>query len=112
MSATRRLRRSAPLAAVACAMLAANAAAADPLAQESYYSSYGEHGLPPTGEAQEQYYSSYGEPEPLGAAPSSDDGPWLPIVLSLGGALVVVAVSTTQARRVRIRRRRAAGIAA
>ena len=112
MSAARRLRRSAPLAAVACAMFAANAAAADPLAQESYYSSYGKPALPPTEEAQEQYYSSYGEPEPLGAAPSSDDGPWLPIVLSVGGTLIVVAVSTTQARRVRIRRRRAAGLAA
>jgi hypothetical protein len=92
-------------------MLAADAAAADPLAQESYYSSYGKHALPSTAEAQEQYYSSYGRPEPLAAAPSSDDDPWLPILLSVGGAMVVVAVSTTQARRVRVRRR-AAGIPA
>jgi hypothetical protein len=111
MSVTSRLRRSLPLGAVACAMLAADAAAADPLAQESYYSSYGKHGLPSTAEAQEQYYSSYGPPEPLGAASSSDDGPWLPILLSVGGAMVVVAVSTTQARRIRVRRR-ATGIPA
>jgi hypothetical protein len=109
VSVTRRLRRSAPLGVVAFAMLAANAAAADPLAQESYYSSYGKHGLPSTAEAQEQYYSSYGDPEPLDAASSSGDGPLLPILLSVGGAMVVVAVSTTQARRVRIRRRRTAG---
>jgi hypothetical protein len=60
--------------------------------------------------AQGRYYSSYGEPEPLTLPQSpapSDDTPWLPIALSITGALVIAAASTTQLRRLRLRRRRA-----
>jgi hypothetical protein len=60
--------------------------------------------------AQERYYSSYGEPAPLTVAQSpepSDDTPWLPIALSVAIALATVAVSATLARRLHIRRRAA-----
>jgi hypothetical protein len=60
--------------------------------------------------AQERYFSSYGEPEPLTQPQSpapSDDTPWLPIALAITGALVIVAASATQLRRLRLRRRRA-----
>ena len=60
--------------------------------------------------AQERYYMSYGEPEPLTrpqAPVPSDDTPWLPIALSITAALVIVATSATQLRRLRLRRRRA-----
>ena len=60
--------------------------------------------------AQERYYSSYGEPEPLTGARSpqpSDDTPWLPIALSVTVGLAIVAASATLARRLRIRRRAA-----
>jgi hypothetical protein len=112
VSITHRLRRPARLCAIACALLVpattgTAAAAADPLAQERYYQSY----QPPDVSAQEQYYSSYGEPEPLIPSPS-DDTPWLLIAVSITGALTAVAVSVTQLRRVRIRRRRAARIPA
>ncbi len=46
--------------------------------------------------AQERYYSSYGEPEPLTVAQSpapSDDTPWLPIALSVAAALAIVAAA-------------------
>ena len=70
------------------------------LAQERYYSSYGDASDAndssaaldanqtqiQSARAQERYYSSYGEPEPLVApqppAPS-DDTPWLPIALAI-----------------------------
>jgi hypothetical protein len=121
MSITQRLRRSAQLCAVACALLVpattgAAAAAANPtvkeraVAQERYLSSY-ETPSASAALAQERYLSSYGKPEqltpPQTPAPSNDT-PWLPIALSLAGALAIVAVSATQLRRVRIRRRRAA----
>jgi hypothetical protein len=84
-------------------------AAADPHAHERYYSYYG---TPDTSAAlaQERYLSSYGEPESLTPPESpvpSDDTPWLSIALSITGALVIVAASATQLRRLRIRRRRA-----
>jgi hypothetical protein len=121
MSITCRLRRPAQLCAIACALLVpattgAAAAAADPtvkeraFAQERYHSSYETPGTSPA-LAQERYLSSYGKPEqltpPQGPAPPND-APWLPIALSLAGALAIVTVSVTQLRRVRIRRRRAA----
>ena len=60
--------------------------------------------------AQERYYSSYGESEPLTVAQApepSDETPWLPIALSVALALAVVAASATLTRRLRIRRRAA-----
>jgi nucleotide-binding universal stress UspA family protein len=84
------------------------------LAQERYYSSYGPAADPATAAAlaQERYYSSYGQPEPL-TLPSSpgapSDTPWTPIAVSLGAALIVVAASAFGVRRLRARRRVAAG---
>jgi hypothetical protein len=61
--------------------------------------------------AQERYYSSYGEPEPLTlpqtGAPS-DDTPWLPIALSIAIAAALVAGGATQVHRLRDRARVAA----
>ena len=115
MSITHHLRHSAAVCALVCAALAPAMAGVahatpDPLAQERYYSSYG---TPDSSAAlaQERYLSSYGEPEPLSLPQSpapSDDTPWLPIALSITGALVIVAASATQLRRLRLRRRRAA----
>jgi hypothetical protein len=144
-----RTHRHTIICAIACALLAAaltgvapasaneRTQAAGALAQERYYSSYGEpetsdagtsaaqaqgryyssYGEPETSDAgtsaaqaQERYYSSYGEPEPLTVAQSpepSDDTPWLPIALSVAAALAVVAASATLVRRLRIRRRAA-----
>jgi hypothetical protein len=84
------------------------------LAQERYYSSYGEpeaiDAATSAAAAQERYYSSYDEPESVTVAQSpepSDDTPWLPIALSIAAALAIVAVGATLARRLRIRRRAA-----
>ena len=84
------------------------------LAQERYYSSYGEpetiDAATSAAKAQERYYSSYGTPEPLTVAQSpepSDDTPWLPIAISVAFALTVVAASATLTRRLRVRRRAA-----
>ena len=119
MSITRHLRRPAGLGAIACALLVslpsgAAVAVADPLqaerSQERYYSSYGRPDRPDAALAQERYLSSYAEPKPLTPPQSpaaSDATPWLPISLSIAGALAIVAASATQARRVRIRRRAA-----
>jgi len=123
---TTRTHRRTLICAIVCALLAsaftsvASAGASErtqgagALAQERYYSSYGEPGTIDAGtsaaEAQERYYSSYGAPEPLTVAQSpepSDDTPWLPIALSAAVALAIVAASTTLARRLRIRRRAA-----
>ena len=112
------------ICAIACALLAfaltgvapasanEHTQAAGALAQERYYSSYGESGTIDAGtaaaESQERYYSSYGEPEPLTVAQSpepSGNMPWLPISLSVAVALAIVAASATLARRLRIRRR-------
>jgi hypothetical protein len=114
------------ICAIVCALLAsaltgvAPAGANEPtqagraLAQERYYSSYGEPETIDAGtaaaDAQERYYSSYGQPQPLTAAQSpqpSDDTPWLPITLSVAATLAIVAASATQAHRLRIRRRAA-----
>jgi hypothetical protein len=110
------LRRPARLCAIACALLvpatsAAALAGPNPGAQERHYMSY-EKSDPSSGPVvEERYLSSYGEPEPLTAPQSptaSDETPWLPIALSIAGALTIVAVSATQLRRSRVRRRRAA----
>jgi len=88
--------------------------AAGALAQERYYSSYGEpepiDAARSAAEAQERYYSSYGEPNSLTVAQApepSDDMPPLPIGLSVAAALAGVAASAILARRLRIRRRAA-----
>jgi len=123
---TSRTHRRTVLCAIVCALLAsaltgvapqgadAQTGAAGALAQERYYSSFGEHGMTDAAasaaEAQERYYSSYGEPEPLTVAQApepSDDGQWLPIALSVSVALAILAASATAARRLRIRRRAA-----
>ena len=93
------------ICAIVCALLASALTSVAPaganeqtraaLAQERYYSSYGEPGTSDAAtsaaEAQERYYSSYGEPEPLTVAQApepSDDSQWLPIVNK--GELAVV----------------------
>jgi hypothetical protein len=122
MFASRTHRRTI-ICAIVCALLAPGLTgvapaganertqAAQALAQERYYSSYGQPGTTDAGtsaaEAQERYYSSYGKPEPLTVAHSpepSDDTPWPAIALSAALALAVVAASATLARRLRIRR--------
>jgi hypothetical protein len=123
MFASRNHRRTI-VCAIVCALLAsavtglapagANERTQAALAQERYYSSYGE---PETIDArtaaalaQERYYSSYGEPKPLTVAQSpkqSDDTPWLVIALSAAVALAIVAAGATLARRLRIHRRAA-----
>jgi peptidoglycan/LPS O-acetylase OafA/YrhL len=111
---TRHLRRPAQLFAIACALVVpagAAYAAADPqLAQERYYMSFAPADEPQGSAAQERYYSSYGDPKPLTApqSPPSSETPWIAIALSIAGALAIVAVSATQLRRIRVRRRRAA----
>ena len=85
-------------------------------AQERYYSSYGEPRPIDAGTAaarpQERYYSSFGEPEPLTQSPSpSDYPPLLAIALSIAITLVIVTACATHLRRLRVRRRRAAGVA-
>ena len=119
---TSRTHRRTVICAIVCALLASaltgvaragvNEQTRAALAQERYYSSYGE---PATTDAatsaalaQERYYSSYGEPEPLTVAHApepSDDAQWLPIALSVSVALAILAASATTARRLRIRRR-------
>jgi hypothetical protein len=129
MCTARRINHLAVLCALACTLLvsATNAAAASrpneqppvspALAQERYYSSYGEpkpiHSGTSAALAQERHYSSYGEPQPMTqpqSPPPTDDTPWLPIVLSIAAALAIVAASATQLRRLRVRRRRGARV--
>jgi hypothetical protein len=65
--------------------------------------------------AQERYYSSYGDPEPLTvpqSPASSADTPWLPIAFAIAATLAITAASATRLRRLRTRRRRAARAAA
>jgi hypothetical protein len=98
--------------AIACALLlpamsAAATSAPDQRAPERYYMSF----QTPDRTVEERYYASYGVPAQLTPAPSqvpSNDTSWLPVALSIAGALALVAASATQLRRVRIRRRRAA----
>ncbi len=135
MSNATRLRRSAMLAALTCALLAATAtaiAAAQPNEDAHCRVQLGA-GLPfvpcyhapdpqrkstrtrsdesrrlAAALAQERYYSSYGEPEPLilprPSAPS-DKTPRLPIAVAIAVALAVVAAGATRLRRLRVRRR-------
>jgi hypothetical protein len=123
MFASRTHRRTI-IGAIVCALLASaltgvapaganeRTQAAAALAQERYYSSYGEpetiDARTSAAEAQERYYSSYGEPEPLTVAQApepSDHAQWLPIALSVAVTLAILAASATAARRLRIRRR-------
>jgi len=102
----RRINRPAIVCALACALLA-SATSGTAAARPNQYT-HASAAL-----AQERYYSSYGEPAPLTApqppAPS-DDTPWLLIGLSIAAALAIAAASATQLRRLRIRRRRAARV--
>jgi hypothetical protein len=120
MSTVLRLQRSVTLTALVCAVLmtlagVAFAASGSPTvsslkARELSYSSYGTADTS-RAFAHEQYLGTYGEPQPQSPAQSptaSDDTPWLPITLSISGALVIAAASATQLRRLRLRRRHAA----
>jgi hypothetical protein len=128
-----RLRRSAFLGALACALLGATAgagAAAQPnddaavaraLAQERYYdppdtqqkpSPTRPDVTPPLTAAQlralERHYSTYGEPEPIAApvAPAPATGTsWLTIALVAAVALAAASVAAIHRRRLRLRRR-------
>jgi hypothetical protein len=110
VSITHSFRRPAQVCAIACALLApatAASAAADPLAQERQYMSQPAAGPSQRPVAQEQYYSSYGDPEPLSAPPSpspANETPWLPIALSAVLALAAAGVGASRFRRVRLRR--------
>ena len=125
MSIAQRPQRTLALCGLVCAALMITAAGAataaprpspgpNPVAQERYYASFGTADT--SGAlAHEQYLGSYGETQPLSSpqAPAApDDSPWLPIALAIAGALVIVAASASQLRRLRIRRRRAAGFPA
>jgi hypothetical protein len=109
MSTTRHLRRRAALSALACALaLAALAASASagPRDRERYYSSYADP-APSSALAQEKQYASYGEPQPLTPPEAAADGDMrLILVLSIGGALVLVAAGLA-GRRWSTRRRHA-----
>jgi hypothetical protein len=89
------------------------------LAQERYYSSYGDAASATASDspalAQERYYSSYGDAEPLTLAQApavSDDTPWLEISLSVVAGLALLAAAAVEVRRVRIRRDRRPRVAA
>jgi hypothetical protein len=114
-------RRTTIVCAVACATLAilpgAAALAASghrtatsaALAQERYYSTY--RPADAAALAQEQYYSSYGrQAPPVLSQPPATGGrtPWLPIMLALAAALVTAAAM--RLHRLRVRRRRPAGM--
>jgi hypothetical protein len=91
---TTKLRRAAPLCALACT-LAVAALAAPALAgsrdQERYYSSYGDPAMS-SALAQEHYYGSYpGSDTRAAPQPASDGDALLIIALSIGGALVLAA---------------------
>jgi hypothetical protein len=123
---TSRIHRRTVICAIVCALLASALTSVAPaganersqtagaLAQERYYSSFGNPGTTDAAtaaaKAQERYYSSYGAPDPLTVAQApepSDDAQWLPIALSVSLALAILAASATAARRLRIRRRAA-----
>jgi hypothetical protein len=123
MSNTNRLRRSAILGALACALLGTtsglaeaqstdDAAVAGALAQERYYdppdTRSDESPQLTAAQAQERYYSSFGEPEPIAApvAPAPADGtPWLTIALTAAVALAAASIGAIHRRRLRLRRR-------
>jgi hypothetical protein len=104
MRATRQLRRSAALCALACtlafAALAASAVAA-PRDQERYYASYGDPRAAPGALAQEQYYASPTARRDPAKAPDAETGrdTRLILALSIGGALALVAVAGVAGRR-------------
>jgi len=117
MPATRWIRRTAIITAIACGSLTSamsGVAFAGPieraLAQEQYYMGGGSESPEPSAAiAQERYYSTYGEPEPLTISQSpapSDEFPWAPIA-ALGTAVVLAAAGATQLRRLHVRRRAA-----
>ena len=123
-----RLRRSATLGALACALVAATTsevAAARPnddallravRAQQCYYESCPELESIPIrpdnprmngAQAQEHYYSTYGEPEPITApvAQAPDNGtPRLTIALAAIVALAAASIAVISRRRLRLRR--------
>jgi hypothetical protein len=120
---TSRTHRRTVICAIVCALLASALTGVAPagaseragaLAQERYYSSFGQpdttDARTSAAKAQERYYSSYGASDPLTVAPSpepSDDAQWLPIALLVSVALAILAASATLARRLRVRRRTA-----
>jgi hypothetical protein len=67
--------------------------------------------------AQERYYSSYGEPEPItppASAPTADTGDGiapLPFMLGLVGALIVGLAAGSGLHQLHVRRRHATGLA-
>ena len=110
MSITHTTRRLALLVAMAAllavlALTSTARAAADPLAQERYYSSFG---TPATelAHAQEHAYMTYGEPAPLSVphadSPTSDTS-WLPLAMAV--VALTVALGAIQVGRVHVRRR-------
>ncbi len=123
-----RLRRTATLGALACALLGTTTGVADAQstddalpravrAQQCYYESCPEEkstrtrpDSPPitAAQAQERYYSTYGEPEPIAAqvAPTPDNGtPRLTIALAAIVALAAASIAVISRRRLRLRRR-------
>jgi hypothetical protein len=81
-------------------------AAADVIAERNY-PAYPTPDSPGT-VAQERYRPSGGTAEPLTVPESplpADDTPWLAIALSISGALLIVAATATQLRRLRRRGR-------
>ena len=65
--------------------------------------------------AEEQYYSSYGQPEPItppATAPATPDGiAALPFILGLAGALIVGLAAGGGLHQLYVRHRHAAGLA-
>jgi hypothetical protein len=112
VSVSRRLRRPAPLCAIACALLVPAAShAADPQSHDRYFIAEGFGAPARAPDPYEQYLASYGQPEPLSAhkrTPPSNDSDWPAIALSVAGAVAIAGASSAQFRRVRVRRRRAA----
>jgi hypothetical protein len=127
-----RIRRSAILGALACALLAAStgdvvAATTDDdtllrgvRAQQRYYEGDARNEPSPTRSdvrpgltaaqlrALERHYSTYGEPEPIAApvAPTLANGtPWLTIAVAAAVALTAASIAAIHRRRLRLRRR-------
>ena len=130
-----RLRRSAILGALACALLTATTTAVAAAAQPNddancrvqlgaglpsvpcYHERDAQHKstLTPSADsprptaplAQERYYSSYGEPEPITAplAPAPPTTPWLTIALAATVALAAASIAAIHRRRLQLRRR-------
>ena len=124
MSNRSRLRRSAILGALACALLAPSTSAAaaavapcrvqlgaglpsvpcDPGIVSQHKAGVGAA----QAQAQERYYASYGEPESIIApvAPAPADGtPWLTLAVAFAFALAAASLFVMHRRRLRLRRR-------